>query len=194
MVSPKASELTHNYASLKKCEMAYKWVFGIYTILCLAFVITTLSAGFNPLGLGDFALIFFDGIICKCAMLVSGFIGVYKKNDRAAILTPVILLINSLFFMSEVNFGLFVLSAGLAAVNVTANKKYRWLEEQEGFPYFNQALLEQDQHIQQQKIKDDYTINYERMKKTSSDSMGTVNLSTLSESESSDESKYMDIL
>lgn len=194
MVSPKAQELTRNYASLKKCERAYKLICGIYAILCLAFVITTFSSCFNPLGLGQFTLVFLDGIIFKCAMLVSGYIGVYKKNDRIAVLTPVILLLNSLLFMSSVNFSLFVLSAGIAAVNVMADKKYHWLEQQDGFPYFNESLLEQEQHIKQQKIKDEYTLNYERLKKTSADSMGTVNLSTLCETEPSDKDGYMDSL
>lgn len=194
MVNPKASELMKNRALYKKCEKTYKWIFGIYALFCLAFVVTSFSACFNPLGFGQFALIFFDGVICKCAMFVSGYIGAYKKNDRFAILAPCILLLNSLLFMYAVNFGMLLISAAIAAVNVMTDKKYHILEEQEGFPYFNESLLEQEQHIKQQKIKDDYTINYERLKKSSADSMETVNLSTLSEAESSDESGYMDIL
>lgn len=185
----------HNRAVLNRCETAYKWIFGIYGIAFLASVVITISACLNsPMGMGTFSLLLFDGLICKCAMFVCGLLGVYKKNNRFAIAVPIILLINSVVCISPSNAVICFISVGAAVLNSIMNKKYHILENQEGFPYFNESLLEQEQHIQQQKIKDEYTLNYERLKKTSADSMGTVNLSTLCETETSDEGRYMDSL
>ena len=50
-------------------------------------------------------------------------------------------------------------------LNVIANKKYNWLEQQDGFPYFNVRYRVQEIDNSQWNIKDPYTQKYEQIKK-----------------------------
>ncbi|WP_455529572.1 hypothetical protein [Ruminococcus sp.] len=46
-----------------------------------------------------------------------------------------------------------------------ANRKYRWLEQQDGFPYFNVRFKDQEIDSSQWNMKDPYTQSFEKLKK-----------------------------
>lgn len=62
-----------------------------------------------------------------------------------------------------------------SVVIIFTNKKYKYLEEQPGFPYFNERYEEQKFDSIQTKIKSEYQQNYERRMKTASENMEELN-------------------
>ena len=54
------------------------------------------------------------------------------------------------------------------------NAVFRWLEDQIGYPYFNERMLEQEFDRKQMEIKSPFQVEMERRMKTASDSMNDI--------------------
>lgn len=109
---------------------------------------------------GDSLFLFFDGLVFKGAILYCGYMGTYKRDSKYAAAAPIIAAFNSgigVIFSNNGNYlDMFLLSSGpftnllvffitiiLMALTIYANKLYKWLEEQPGFPHFNERYDEQ---------------------------------------------------
>lgn len=105
-----------------------------------------------------------------------GFLSVYRKDSALAIAAGVLLFaeISALFFSDGISL-LGILEIGVfgwfAARNFMNIKKYRWLEQQDGFPQFEPKLKEYDTNKAQRDTKDPYARKMEERQKTSSGSM-----------------------
>ncbi|WP_024861749.1 hypothetical protein [Ruminococcus flavefaciens] len=110
------------------------------------------------------------------AASVVGFLSVYRKDSALAIAAGVLLFaeISALFFSDGISL-LGILEIGVfgwfAARNFMNIKKYRWLEQQDGFPQFEPKLKEYDTNKAQRDTKDPYARKMEERQKTSSGSM-----------------------
>ena len=105
-----------------------------------------------------------------------GFLSAYRKDSALAIAAGVLLFaeLSALFFSNGISL-LGILEIGVfgwfAARNFMNIKKYRWLEQQDGFPQFEPKLKEYDMDRVQRDIKDPYARKMEERQSNSSVSM-----------------------
>ncbi len=177
-------ELSRNYCALGRCKKIYVGLLIAYLLLFL----------YN---LGGFISI----IVLGAAMAVE-YYGIYAHKDWAAIAGPAIWLFFGLASGALPLGGAFVgmtilqiiVAAATIPVCIINNRKYRWLEEQPGYPYFNQRFEEQKIDATQHDIKPDYVSRYENMRKTGTAAMqdfGAAETDTTNRSDSGS-SGYMD--
>ncbi len=163
------NELTKNHAAMKKCGRVYTFVstvyviaFGFYILADLYLVLITMK--------GDFKYLLLNGPVFKGAVLASGFLGTYRKSNLFAGIAPIIMFINAVLFRNADNYfdrfwGTVMpmkidllytfMTIALAVMTILANMKYRYLEQQEGFPQFSEVFE------QQKKRKPQYGSTYE---------------------------------
>ena len=99
-----------------------------------------------------------------------GILGLYKKDSAIAIAAGVFLIAEmGIMFFADGPDLIGVLEVAVfgyfAAANFLNIKKYRWLEQQDGFPNFEPRLKEYDMDRAQRNIKDPYARKMEEMKK-----------------------------
>lgn len=154
-------ELSRNYCALGRCK---KICVGLLIAYLLLF-------GLNIGGL--------ISIIILGAALAVEYYGIYAHKDFPAIIGPAVWMVFS-FASGGLTFrgafvGMTILQLIVAAATIPVciinNRKYRWLEEQPGYPYFNQRFEEQKMDSLRHEIKPDYVTKYENMRKTETSEM-----------------------
>ena len=70
----------------------------------------------------------------------------------------------------------FVVCTIFAVTNLFVNRKFRWLEQQTGYPYFNIRAVEQDMESQQTKIGRAFQSEYDRMRRTETSEMSDISM------------------
>ena len=110
------------------------------------------------------------------AASVVGFLSVYRKDSSLSIVSGVLILaeITVLFFnegVSALGFLELAVFGYFAVRNFLNIKKYRWLEQQDGFPNFEPKLKEYDANKAQRDTKDPYALKMEERQKSSAGSM-----------------------
>lgn len=162
-------EMAHNSRLLKQCNGTYNTVTTIYAVICGFYAGAILFGMF--LGLVSSQLLaFLDGVVFKGALFFCGFMACYKHDTKFTLFAMVIALINT-FLNDCINSFICIITIILSVVTAAANKKYHYLENQFGFPYFNERFTEQNLDKCQREIKDEYQQNYERLMKNSSSDM-----------------------
>lgn len=125
--------------------------------------------------------LFLLAALMVAAASVTGFLGIYKKDNRFIIASIVLIAVHAVAF--ELLVGVDLLGTAFTLImNVifviypikmmNANKSYHHLEEQFGFPNFEvkQAMYDLDKH--QRAIKDPYAIKKEEIEKRNADKTG----------------------
>ena len=163
------STLTKKHADLKKCNKLYGIITAVYIISCGAYILASLYFILLPFDLSPLYL-FLNGPVFKGAVLVLGFLGAYKKKDLFAGAAPLIMFFDMIIFWNadnqfdgfwgavlgiKINAVFFTATVALAVLNVIVNAKYRYLEQQEGFPQFSEVFE------QQKKGKPEYGLTFE---------------------------------
>lgn len=151
-------EYGKNRVSFKRCQRCYNIIAIFYMAAFGGMAFCEVYTGFAG---GSAASLI--GSLFSAATLVAGFCGVYVHKNIPAIVAPFLASVNS-FFFSIVSFFIPVCIL-CSVVNILANRKYRWLEQQDGFPYFNVRFKDQEIDSTQWNIKDPYTQSYEEIKK-----------------------------
>lgn len=190
--------LCRNLAQLKKCRKIYAILFyyfvasSIIIILYgfLSLVSISLDVGFRIMQYSDalspnFMQIFLYSLILGPVSTFFGYKISLKQRDIYALLCIaflsgnfILLLIKKdLRFFNQVPiaywlFIVYTISGIIAAIiGLKTNMTYHWLEEQPGFPLFNERQMNYDFDKNQHKIKDPYQISIEKRARTASDSM-----------------------
>lgn len=164
-------EMRHNAASLKRCRRIYNTVSLIYASICLIYAAASLFM--IILTVSDNVLfLFYDGIIFKILLFVCGYLGCYKHQNKFAVYAIITCAINSFAAPIITNEIIFPVCMAMSVLTMIANRKYKFLSQQLGFPYFNQRYEEYKLDATQNNIKSTFQQNYERRQKNSSDSMG----------------------
>ncbi|MDE5583906.1 MAG: hypothetical protein K2J08_09395 [Ruminococcus sp.] len=177
-----------NLKMLRSCERFYKIIFWVYFVSCVPTALTTLIYGtlytssVDDYNVGRFLITF----ILLLVIFVTGYLSVYRKEALYKYLPIPFALILSLFNCFDDMFFLNVLTCysmpyipliiTLASYFVLTNthKKYCWLEQQEGFPYFNE-LLEKNKNKTNEYINNNpYQQAMERYKNSSSGKMDDI--------------------
>ena len=157
-------EYGRNLTALKRCKKVYNIV-GLFFLVAFGFALFC-SAYFMILSLFD--MIYLRLMLFDAGVLITGFMSTYKKNNILAAASVVLVLIESAFSRFALVLAPFVIAA--AVITIIANKKYKWLEQQDGFPYFNSRVRFHEMDRAQWDIKDPYTQQFEELKKRNSNS------------------------
>lgn len=190
--------LCRNLAQLKKCRKIYTILFYYFiasTIIIilygfLSLVSISLDVGFSIMQYSDalspnFLQIFFYSLILGPVCAFFGYKITVKQRDIYALLCIAFLSGNFILLITKkdlrffnqvpIAYWLFIvysISGIIAAViGLKTTITYHWLEEQPGFPLFNERQMNYDFDKNQHKIKDPYQINIEKRVKTASNSM-----------------------
>ncbi len=150
-----------NAVLLKKCKKIHDRVGMIYIVGCILYIFAATFLMILTVA-GDVWFLFLDGFVFKGLLMYCGYTGVYKRSDLHALAAPLVALVNLPLpaFVNGTNymdiflggvmegFGMasivLTISVILALLTLKANRDYRYLEEQEGFPYFNERVNEQN--------------------------------------------------
>lgn len=154
-----------NRISLKNCQRVYNVVALAYIFVYGGSLFGSLYSSILMLS----SLLQLLNVLLLAAILATGFIGAYLKSDLFAVAAPVVAAINAPLSPNLGYFGI-PLTVSLALGTVLANKKYKWLEKQEGFPYFNVRFTNQKLDQVQFSIKDPYTQKLEELRKKDNNS------------------------
>ncbi|SHM67241.1 hypothetical protein [Ruminococcus flavefaciens] len=157
-------ECSHNRMMLKRCKRFYN-IASVFYILVYGLSIFT-SAYFMILAMFD--LVYVKLIFLNAGILATGFIGVYQKKDIFSIAASALAIIDLFCSRFAALFTPIVII--LSVLSIIVNRKYNWLTQQDGFPYFNTRFRDQELDRVQWNIKDPYQQNYEEIKKRSNNS------------------------
>lgn len=165
-------EFAHNKMIMKRCNRAYNIIVTIYAGVCLFYAGVAVFQIF--LGVTQSAFMtFLDGIFLKSALLSCGFLACYKHNTKFTFFAVTIAVIN-IFIPNNLNGLICAMAIILSIATASCNKEYHYLENQFGFPYFNERFEEQNINTRQREIKDEFQQNYERIIKNSSSEMDDI--------------------
>lgn len=152
-----SSIMAKNRADLNKCGKIYRIVTTVYVLACGFYILADALLFLMSMN-GDLFYLLLNGLVFKGAVLAAGFLGAYKRSDIFAGTAPLIMLFNTVLFWNADNYfdrflgGLLgirinavylVGAAVLAFMTILANMKYRYLEQQEGFPQFSEVFEQQ---------------------------------------------------
>lgn len=200
-------EFSKNRRDYLRCRRIHGTASKIYAFLNLHYLIMSLIIMFS--NIQEFSIFtFVDGVVMKAAVFGFAYYGMYKKIDMMSFFPSVILVLNILLFevfpedvssfLSSVpRVGLLsiqlVVSFILLGPILYANRKYRFLEKQAGFPHFNELLEEQRMELLDRKILNPYKRGSEERKKTESQEMFDIELNgeVIGEHQK-EENNYMD--
>lgn len=165
-------EVSINNTHYRRVKKLYSLYGALYILIYVSYMIIFLAVGIAEKKISAVSVII-DCLFFKPAIIVCGFMSCYKKNNVFAVSASVFHLINT-FMTLSLNCILVIVTIVLTVLTILNNKEYRYLEGQYGFPHFNELQIIQENNKLQRSIKDEFQQNYERLKKTSSDSMGSV--------------------
>ena len=191
------NDFSRNYTLLKRCKKLYSYMFYYFLVAGLLLVIYSITSmtglawdwlavagGADPLSPVAFVMTI-DSVIVAPLCFFLAYRGSLRQNDLSVLLLMMLALGNLTFlivlekkhFFDRIMVSFLVgalYSAAalvLGAVNMKTNRTYHWLEEQPGFPLFNERAEEQRFNKIQRGIKDEFQQEMERRMKTASDSM-----------------------
>ncbi len=217
---PYDAEILKNAMKLKKCRKIYTTVFytylvgGIFLILYSFLNMTGLAWDwlFIALGTGAFYPIVFATIIDSLAVAPAAFFlafrGSYRQHDLCAVaalvlvsanlVLMIILKLKHFFDFVPISFYAIaiysVVCIAVSVMNIRANIIYHQLEEEQGFPHFNERFMEQEEERFQRGILDKYEMQMQQRMKTATDKMDELGCSdkTLEKNDDSHTPSIMD--
>lgn len=169
-------EMTQNAMIMRKVKRAYNWISGFYVALIGFYFLITLVWSF----LKADPHLMLDSIIFKSTLILCGVFSCYKHNNKFIILIIINQFLSLVFedFVNEYNLINEIIPTALIPVciiTIIANKKYAFLSQQYGFPYFNVRNSQQEEERMQYSIKSKYQQNLERIVKNhKSDDMSDI--------------------
>ncbi len=169
-----------NLIMLKKCQKIYTFIFWVYFVSCVPTALITLIYGTMALANNIGSISGFSvTMVLLLALFATGLLSVYKKETKFTYLPiPVALLltlINSfddMFFLNALTLysmgTIHIVIAVACSVLLTfTHKKYHYLEQQEGFPYFNERFEENKNKLTEYENNNPYQHNLDRYKNSS---------------------------
>lgn len=171
-----------NLRWLHLCEKIYGIIaFGVIAQL-FGSVLYTFIEAFVVAGQGFSVLpLTICGLILPVLWAAAEIYSSYRRRTLYALAAPVIIAPSLLFdthtALPALTFSMFASSIVFLVLLIFINKKYLWLEQQEGFPHFSNLLNEQQKLSQDIKTNDPYTANYQRIVQNSSGEMQELSLS-----------------
>lgn len=153
-----------NLSVLKKCNRIYNVLFWVYLMSCVPPAVLIFIYGIIETISSKEADPFFHigVIVTMLAYFACGLMCIYRKENKYIIFLIPITLITILF--SPVHMVITIISALILPVS---HKNYRYLEKQEGFPYFNERFEENKNKLSEYENNNPYQHNLDRYKNSS---------------------------
>ncbi|MDE6035550.1 MAG: hypothetical protein K2G36_06530 [Ruminococcus sp.] len=161
-------KFSENALSLKKCQKIYSLLFWTYALSCIPYACVVIIYAFiRGIIVTDITYLV-RGSLLVLAIFCAGLVSIYKKELKFTWI-PVAVAIISVFVSGfddtfMIFFGISVVSSVLLTVT---HKKYRFLETQDGFPYFNERFEGQKNGLQNYVNNNPYQQNIERYRNSS---------------------------
>ena len=163
-------EFSRNRAEMKRIKRVSSTAFIFYVLFsCYVLFELFYAIMVTPL--------FLLAALMVAAAAVTGFLGIYKKDNRFIIASIVLIAAHAIAF--ELLVGVDLLGVALTLIMngvfmilypikmINANKSYHFLEEQFGFPNFEVRQAMYDLDKKQREIKDPYAVRKEEIEKRS---------------------------
>ncbi len=177
-----------NLKMLRRCEKIYKFIFWVYCISCVPTAFMTLIYGIlYSSSVDDNASPFFAiTMILLLVIFATGLLSVYRKEPKFtylplpfAIILSLVNCFEDMFFLNVLTLnsmgGMHVFIAVTSSILLTfTHKKYRYLEQQDGFPYFNERFEEKRNSLNDYNNNNPYQQTMERYKNSSSGKMDDI--------------------
>ena len=162
-------DFSENFSALKKCEKIYSIIFWIYALSCIPYACAILIYAFleSLIFLGNI-LTLIRNFILTLMFFSAGLISVYKKDLKFTWIPVIIAIFSAIISNFNDIFSFFLGISLISSLLLTIiHKKYRWLENQDGFPYFNERFEEQKNNLAEDKSNKQYQKNIEIYKNSS---------------------------
>lgn len=157
-----------NVRALKVCNKIYDLT-GIYILVVY---IASSAASFIVAALTkDSTSLIIDGVLFKLFTGAAAYLGCYRKINIYSAAGAILALVNFLIFQTESNLILCILMVAVFVILFFTNRKYEYLEAQEGFPYFVERFEDQ-KNMREHPV--DYQEYVDELKKTSSNTMDEI--------------------
>ncbi|MDE5558614.1 MAG: hypothetical protein K2J32_13190, partial [Ruminococcus sp.] len=139
---------TKNFSVLKKCEKFYSFIFWIYAVSWIPYACAKfIYAFFQGLALMNLMPSALNSLIAL-AIFSTGLISIHSKDPKYTWSPALIALISEGVSGFRGTYSLFLAISLVSSFLLTfIHKKYRWLEQQEGFPYFNEFFEEKKKSL-----------------------------------------------
>lgn len=173
------SEFQKNRDILKSCKRIDLIMCIAYFVMCFTVAAISFLRGFI-FGLETLILLFF-GVLANIAVFFLGYWGCYRKNIAYSIAAAVVAMVSGIVctvldaalgealilvstsMVGGFNLGTAMFSGLLIVLNMYNIKRFNYLEEQPGYPYFNDLIERQKEERQQFEVKSEYEKTYERL-------------------------------
>ncbi len=163
-----------NRKMLRRCERIYKFIFLAYFISCVPPALISLIYGtLYSASVDDNSTIFFAAtMILLLVIFATGYFSVYKKELKFTYMSLLFAITLSLVnIIGVIHILIGVISAILLKFT---NKSYQYLEQQDGFPYFNERFEENKNNLNEYINNNPYQQTMERYKNASSGKMDDI--------------------
>lgn len=173
----KSSMNLENLNTLKRLKIIDTFIAIAIFVLNAVPIIYSFIALFVPVF--DVLAIFIDGIIFKAAHIAVAYGGIYKRNFLWTAAAPLIPTFGMLIFsfgkyecsVHDMNIFIACIAVCIMIASLYSNRTYAYLEQQEGFPYFNERFETKKAEAREFDEKNPFDAASEERKKTSSDHM-----------------------
>lgn len=189
----KAKEYAHNRTLLNKCSKTYKWLIIAYLFALTFFPLLSFFLMLGSVFAEDTIFLTFESFIVYSLSIYCAWQAAYRKRDLFVIFVGITAVVNQLIlgvfrlyakgeylkyfkfdsigYTFKIHLFLLAVILVIVVINMAANIVYHRLEEADGFPHFSERFYDQDMDRKQAAIKDPYQTEFERLKKSASDSM-----------------------
>ncbi|MDE6834690.1 MAG: hypothetical protein K2J39_10675 [Ruminococcus sp.] len=161
-------KFSENALSLKKCQQIYSLIFWAYALLCIPYACGVLVyACIKGIIVNDITYMV-RGAVLVLTIFCAGLVSVYKKELKFTWIPVVVSFISAFLNSFSETFIIFLGLSVVSSVMLTfTHKKYRFLESQDGFPYFNERFEEQKNNLNNYINNNPYQQNIEKYKNSS---------------------------
>lgn len=187
-----------NLRWLHICEKIYGFITIIVIVQLFASVLYTVVQSFVVAGQRYSVLpLLYCGLITPVIYAAAEIYSCYSKKTMYSAIAPFIVL-PSMFLNTHSGIVLLTITMMLGSIVFLVlilflNKKYTWLEQQEGFPHFSSLLSEQQKKSEEIKVSDPYEKRYQQIISNQRDGMEGITLSDdVIEQKNDSRNNYMD--
>lgn len=179
MIEVEKNEFQKNRKELKRSKVLDQLLFVAYFLTCFGTFLYSLMGTLTMLVISSVSIfIFIFGVVASLATFFLGYMGLYRKKIIYSALAPVVALTASIAcsginatlghdsFLGTVgafNLGTTISTSLFMVLNMDNIRRFNYVKEQPGYPYFNDLIENQRNARIQNGIKTEYEFTYERI-------------------------------
>lgn len=195
----KSEEFSKNYAALKACEKAYKWIMivniggaAFFPVMFIFLFIGAITGYYQAI-----IQILLSVLILPAAHAGLSFYSCYRHHNLYAVFA-ILCILTALFipsetFIDDFIFLYMVISLPMDILSFLVNIKFLWLEQQPGYPDFNMLLESEREKIRKFDEENPFEKRYKEIVRNRSEAMDGIAATENDISQKSiEDNNYMD--